>query len=67
MDIPNLRRLVALEIGSLHLLGITQAEAEEARDFMHSYALDFDVAIDPVGEVKELYRCGSVPQKVLID
>ncbi|MFQ6091302.1 MAG: hypothetical protein ACE5OR_01245 [bacterium] len=40
MDIPNWRRLTALESDTLHVLGITHAEAEEAENLMNWYALD---------------------------
>ncbi|MFQ6094415.1 MAG: peroxiredoxin family protein [bacterium] len=66
-DIPNWKRLAALESDTLHVLGITQTDPEETESFMNSYALEFEVAIDPVGEVKEMYKCDSVPQRVLID
>ena len=67
MDIPNWKRLAALESDTLHVLGICGAELEETKDFVDSYALDFRIAMDPEKKAREIYRCGTVPQKILID
>ena len=67
MDIPNWKRLLALQNDTLFILGMTESDPEKVRSFLHSYALDFDVALDPGGKVKESYRCNSVPQKILIN
>ena len=67
MDIPNWKRLADLESDTLHVLGISQGDPEEIEAFVISYDLDFEVAVDPDGKVKELYKCGGVPQKILIN
>ncbi|MFQ6093832.1 MAG: peroxiredoxin family protein [bacterium] len=66
-DIPNWRRLPALESDTLYVLGISQADSDHTQNLLSSYVLDFEVVIDPVGKMKERYKCGSVPEKVLID
>ena len=67
MDIPNWKRLVALENDTIQVLGITDADREHILNFIDSYVLDFDVLLDPAGELKEMYKCGGIPQKILIN
>ena len=67
MDIPYWKRLVALENDTIQVLGVTDADREHIINFMDSYVLNFDVVIDPAGEMKEIYKCGGIPQKILIN
>lgn len=59
--------MLALRSDGLDVLGISQDNLEVTEDFISSYDLDFEVVIDPDGEVKEEYKCGALPQKILID
>lgn len=66
VDLPNWKKLIALESDTLKALGIVDSEPEKIKRFLEAYSLDLEVAMDPKGAVKEAYKCEGVPQKALI-